>query len=86
MVNLGNGFYANIPDVKWIFMSDSQPVKRLLAEQKEKKEYIDLSGGKKVKVYLVTEHEIYACGITRETLMERLRKAGNENEENAEEK
>lgn len=79
LADIGYGNYVASDRVLAICSPDAAPVKRLIAEAKEKGRAVDVTCGKKTKsVLLIDNGTLLLCALTTEKAAERLENDDNE--------
>ena len=73
MTNIGNSNYLQVSKIVVIADNDTNPIRRLISEAKERGKYIDTTRGKKTLSVIVTDSgQVIASSVDRRTIAKRI--------------
>lgn len=72
-INIGYGNIVAVNRIVAIVTADSAPIKRLIAEAREKSELIDATQGRKTRGVIITDnHQVILSALQPDTMASRL--------------
>lgn len=74
VIHLGGDYYIPQSLITAFFVPGSRSTQRLVEAYKTDadKMYMDLTGGKKIKTYVMTDRIMYACKVSKTIILHRL--------------
>lgn len=73
LTNIGNSNYLQVSKIVVIADNDTNPIRRLISEAKERGKYIDTTRGKKTLSVIVTDSgQVIASSVDRRTIAKRI--------------